>query len=201
MVSVEQPTKKYRSVSQLNTYNQCGMWCEVPGSGGMYEVSDQGQVRSWMNGRHPGRRDIPKILKTPCNPVNGYPTVGIHLLSGRKTRTVHALVCEVFLGPKPEGMEVRHLNGVRDDNRLVNLAYGTPLENALDKQKHGNQTFGEQHPASKLDHLQVKAIRALRNTGEFSYRDLSIIFKVSISGVRGVINGESWKEIQECITA
>jgi hypothetical protein len=35
-------------------------------------------------------------------------------------------------------MECRHLNGVRSDCRLVNLAWGTKAENTEDRRKHRN---------------------------------------------------------------
>ena len=38
---------------------------------------------------------------------------------------------EAFVGPRPEGNEVLHLNGNPSDNRLENLKYGTRRENIL----------------------------------------------------------------------
>ena len=53
------------------------------------------------------------------------------------TRLVHRLVLEAFVGPRPEGMVARHLNGDPGDNRLENLAWGTQSENNYDKVRHG----------------------------------------------------------------
>lgn len=36
---------------------------------------------------------------------------------------VHQLVAEAFIGPCPPGHKLVHLNGIHDDNHLVNLAY------------------------------------------------------------------------------
>lgn len=49
----------------------------------------------------------------------------------------HAVVALTFLGPRPEGLQVRHLNGDPTDNRVVNLAYGTAKENRQDTLLHG----------------------------------------------------------------
>ena len=53
------------------------------------------------------------------------------------TAKVHVLVATAFLGPRPEGAHIRHLNGARIDNRIINLEYGTPSENAGDTLRHG----------------------------------------------------------------
>src|SRR5690606_17793610 len=50
---------------------------------------------------------------------------------------VHRLVLKAFDGPPPRGHEALHANGVRDDNRLENLSWGTHSENQLDQVDHG----------------------------------------------------------------
>ncbi len=57
---------------------------------------------------------------------------------------VHHMVAAAFLGPRPDGTEVRHLNGKPADNRPMNLAWGTRSENQLDSVRHGTH-----HMASK----------------------------------------------------
>lgn len=62
---------------------------------------------------------------------------------------VHRLVLLAFVGPCPEGMETRHLDGVRSHNWKDNLCYGTPLENAKDKKTHGTVTRGAMLPGRR----------------------------------------------------
>lgn len=52
-------------------------------------------------------------------------------------RTVHSLLAEAFIGPRPHNQEVRHLNGNPSDNRIENLTYGSKSENAYDSIEHG----------------------------------------------------------------
>jgi hypothetical protein len=97
-----------------------------------YDVSSDGQVRSSM--RYRGS-DTPRILRANPN-SKGY--LAVTLYAGRPfIAFVHRLVAEAFLGPAPQGQEVRHLNGNRLDNRPENLAYGSSRENTLDTIRHG----------------------------------------------------------------
>jgi hypothetical protein len=111
-------------------------WRRIPGASD-YEVSDLGRVRSHR------RRGAPLILK-PATDTGGYRGVCISMDSGAKSRVrVHSLVLLAFVGPRPEGMLVRHLNGESSDNRLSNLAYGTPTENNLDTVRYGGHFYAK----------------------------------------------------------
>lgn len=111
-------------------------WRVIPGWEGLYEISDMGTVRSLD---HHGRRQFHRgrVLKPRPSGQGQYPAVGLHRDGEKVDRYVHHLVLLTFVGPRPEGMHTRHLNGDQTDNRLINLAYGTPVENAADKVGHG----------------------------------------------------------------
>ena len=116
-------------------------WKPVDGHDG-YEVSNLGRVRSK---RRVIRRCDGVIQSAPGTVLvanrtgKGRDYLTVHLYSGgkRHARKVHQLVLETFVGPRPEGHEVRHLNGDSMDNRLENLAYGTHSENVRDVIRHG----------------------------------------------------------------
>ncbi len=69
-----------------------------------------------------------------------------------KNQYVHRLVLETYVGPCPAGMQCRHLNGDHQDNRLVNLKWGTRSENMQDAVRHGTHAGlrqGKEHSRSK----------------------------------------------------
>jgi hypothetical protein len=115
-------------------------WLFIPGYVGLYQVSDQGRVRS-LSRRHsvqPGGTavvDAEIVVPHKRSSYQGVSLIGKQ--GGSRAHYVHRLVLEAFVGPCPPGMETRHLNGDPSDNRLVNLAWGTPSENNLDRVKHG----------------------------------------------------------------
>lgn len=114
-------------------------WRAIPDWPG-YEASDQGRVRSW---RKRGARPTtpldcePRLLTQRPNSRGLYLVVDVAAAGRRRQMLVHRLVGEAFLGPLPDGMQTRHLNGDARDNRLENLRYGTHAENMADAIEHG----------------------------------------------------------------
>lgn len=120
-------------------------WLPIPGYEGSYEVSDRGRVRSLdrIVVRSDGReiRCKGKVLSQGVHP-KGY--LGVRLCG--KTKKVHRLVLEAFVGPCPDGMECCHNNGIPGDNKLTNLRWGTRIENAADVRRHGrNPNINKTH--------------------------------------------------------
>ena len=95
-----------------------------------YEIDTEGIVY--------GKNGYPLCM----NFVNGYCQVRVCNIDGtRKAYSIHRLVATQFL-ECPEGCtQVSHKNGVRDDNRLVNLEWVTPKQNM----QHSIQVLGHTH--------------------------------------------------------
>lgn len=105
-------------------------WRWVPGYEGEYKVSSLGRVLSFKRDR------AGKLLK-PGHTTYGYARVNLSQNGQRTEFTVYWLVAAAFIGPHPEGMEIRHLDGDRTNDALYNLTYGTVSENQLDAVQHG----------------------------------------------------------------
>lgn len=119
-------------------------WRPVVGHEGHYEVSDQGHVRSVdriitsisRTGREYLSRRKGKVL-SPGRSPSGHLLVHLNGIA----RSVHSVVAAAFIGPRPNGYEVRHINGQPGDCRAANLEYGTRSENAEDSKRHGTHFY------------------------------------------------------------
>lgn len=187
-----------RTGSAVHVERRCSMddeiWRAVPGASG-YEVSDYGRVRvqsrTHVTANGQSRTYKARMLTVSPDNVSGYPRVSILVDGSRRPRLVHRLVLSAFVGPLPRGMVSRHINGVRSDNRLANLAYGTPKENASDMQLHGTKLEGESHPAAVLSLESVSRIQSQLREG-CRQKDLADFYGVTRSNIAAIAQGRSW---------
>jgi len=111
-------------------------WRAVLGHEGIYEVSDIGNVRSLD--REVWHGTGTKTMKLVGRPLASFMVKGYLALNIPKLAYIHRLVCEAWHGPRPEGMECRHLDGNPFNNTPDNLRWGTSKENAQDTLRHGH---------------------------------------------------------------
>lgn len=172
------------------SHKEC--WKPVPGYKGMYEVSDHGRVRSLDRYDRRGAFVPGLVLKLSLSP-GGYAAVNLCREGKSKTRLFHRLVCETFHGTPDSGQVVRHLNGDRQDNRAVNLAWGTRCENSHDRKAHGTDNCGDKHPYAKLTEVKVRNLR-LGKYGKDAAK-LARRFKVGEVVIREVLRGTRWTHV------
>ena len=153
-------------------------WKTIPGYDHL-EASDQGEIK-----------DNGNIIRQ-SRMSHGYKRVRV---GPGKRETVHKLVALAFLGPKPDGHEVRHLNGDRADNRAANLAYGTRAENIADTMAHGRVKKGETHHASRLTEEQVREIKMRALAGE-NQHELATLFGLGQDQVSRIKTGKRWAHV------
>jgi DNA-binding XRE family transcriptional regulator len=115
-----------------------------------------------------------------------------------RTVDVHRIICEAFHGPCPAGMECRHLDGNKLNNRADNLTWGTHSQNQMDKHRHGTMTLGENSPVSVLTVDKVVELRRLLREGR-TQKEVAAIIGVSKSAVKHVSKGRTWRHVPQPI--
>lgn len=142
------------------------------------------RTKSWCNAKQ----------INPDTDKDGYPRV-ILVHNGRRfTVKVHKLVLLTFVGPCPDGMQCRHLDGNKTNNHVLNLAWGTRAENANDKTLHGTTTKGEKSNTAKLTSDDVMEIRRRFANGE-SQKDINKDFHVTAANISLIVLRQSWRHI------
>ena len=171
-------------------------WRPIQGWPG-YEVSSLGRVRSfkWASRRRRGWEiniDRGSRLLKPCV-RNGYPSVLLcDVERGRSWKSVHVLVLEAFVGPRPEGKQGAHGDGDRERNHLSNLRWASPSENNADKLKHGTHQCGEAIGTAKLTRRTVASIRSARDAGA-RVRHLAKKYGVCRNTITNITTGRTWR--------
>ena len=107
------------------------LWQPVKGYEGLYEVSDQGRVRSVARvvpHRLKGKKTIPEKILKQGRASHGYLTVSLWQQNKGRTHCVHVLVATAYLPFEP-GLDVNHLDGIKTHNNLANLEWCNRSQN------------------------------------------------------------------------
>lgn len=149
-----------------------------------YRITEDGEVFSRFTNRY---------IKQKTD-IHGYKSVALYVDKKRIDVGVHRLVMWTYVGVQGDGIEVRHKNGIRNDNRLLNLEYGTRSENAIDRVIHGNnyQSKGERNGKSKLTLSEVEQIKRRLATGDKPV-DIARDYNVVKGTIYHIKNQTHWK--------
>lgn len=124
----------------------------------------------------------------------GYMLVRIGTDAGLATGKVHQMVADAFLGPRPDGFVVRHVDGNPANNSASNLVYGTYQQNAGDRDQHGSTRRGGTHAQARLTEADVRQARLMADQG-LPKAVIARHFNVGISTIKHVIEGRTWKHV------
>lgn len=127
----------------------------------------------------------------PCWEWGGYvmPQGYGLLYVGGRTRRVHRVAFEEWVGPIPDGMIVRHKC---DNPPCINpdhLELGTHADNARDRTQRDRSLRGESNPGCTISDADVAAIRSRFSEGNVSRSELAKDFGIHLSTVCRIING------------
>lgn len=149
-----------------------------------YEVSDKGNVRNRFSGH----------LKSLRYDKYGY--LRVTLYPSGKTYSVHRLVAMTWLKDTyKEGLQVDHINAIRDDNRCLNLEWVTFEENQR-RIKKRHRPIGESNPCSVITD---KIAYEIKYTFSENISDISKRLLVDRNIVEAVRRREAWTHVIDTV--
>ena len=168
-------------------------WKQVVGYEGLYEVSDEGRVRSVDKTTRDGRFWAGRMLGKH-RAGSGYHRVVLCVNGVSKHLYVHRLVAEAFILNPENKPEVNHKDGDKHNNSVSNLEWVTKSENGIHSfkslgRKPGKWMLGKASPYRKFTDEQVEMIR----TSSRSCYSIAKEYGVSHSVVQNIRNGKTYK--------
>lgn len=141
------------------------LWKSIPNYECWYSVSNLGNIR--RNKKASGTQ-VGRILKKSINP-KGYRIVSINNANiPTKTFKVSCLVALTFISKREKSKVINHKNGIKTDDRVINLEYITQSMNVI----HAYEVLGHKAPSGK-NHWNGKKIKCI-NGHNYSFDNTSI---------------------------
>lgn len=170
-------------------------WRAIPGYEGIYEASNEGDIRSLSRIDRLGRPHKGRVLSQNKNPRWGYMQITLHKNGKSHTHRSNVLIASAFLGENLGRLDVNHLDGDKTNNCADNLEYCTRSENILHAVRNGlNPHIGETHPLAKLSSEQVAEIRKLSSLGVLG-KDLAKRYGVGRAQISRILTGKRWSHL------
>lgn len=173
-----------------------------------YEVSTQGRVRSKDKRVSSGIRHNTSVIKygRTLKPSlkKGYLTIMLYTSDRRRTMSIHRLVALTFI-PNPEQKpQVNHINGIKTDNRAINLEWVTALENnvhAIENQLRGKSSLRKKIKCIETDQVFNSSYEAAEWLNRHKYQYTKKVsgmgrnIRAAASGKRPRAYGYKWLDI------
>lgn len=150
-----------------------------------YFVDDKGNVYSSKTN---------KILRPQSN--GHYLKLTLTIEGAQVQKLVHRIVAELFVPNNGNFPEVNHKNGIKTDNRAVNLEWVTPKQNQQHSVKIGLKKFGIDLWNGKFTKTQVEEIIQKRKDG-VSCRVLGKEYKCAPTTISAIARGLRYKKYFE----
>lgn len=176
-------TESPDSIPELET------WKPVDGWDALYEVSSLGRLRSTGAGRrHSGR-----VLRGWRRKGYVVVSLGRGTPRSRVDYYLHALVAAAFIGPRPAGLQINHIDATKSNNRVDNLEYVTAKQNQQHAARLGLKfiPLGASNGRSKVTPTVAREIRELHASGR-TRAEIARMKSLGWTTVNHIVRGSRW---------
>jgi len=168
------------------------IWASVKEYAKEFEISTNGNVRSYKGvGRYPKLKEVPKPIK-PCMDGRGYFNFTVRKDGKPKVLLVHIEMAKAFI-PNPNNYKlVRHLNDIKSDNRISNLAWGTHIDNREDGILNGKHFHEKGKRAAQRKLMEFDVLKIFNS--KINNCELGRIYGVTESTISKIKLGRTWNK-------
>lgn len=144
-----------------------------------------------------GPHTHPGLILKPLAGRKSYKRVGLRDGGPLRVIQLHRLVWQSFNGPIKDGLQINHINGQADDNRLCNLEVVTASENnlhayrVLGRKPPNNPMKGERNGRAKITEADVARIKELRREG-WTQQRIGELVGLDQTSISRILLGTSW---------
>lgn len=157
----------------------------IRGYENLYAIGIDGQVFAYNN--NPAFHGKPHSVKAcwvESNRARKYQYILLWKDGKPKSRKIHQLVLETFVGLRPPGMVACHKDDNPANNHLDNLYWGTVTQN------------NRQKKSTKYTEQIVWDMYMLRDQG-WSYQQIADKYGTTARTIWGILQGECWKDVHQ----
>ena len=174
------------------------IWKNIKGYKNFYQISNFGKVKSLKRqrtGKNGSKVSVKKRILKSGKSKSGYLQVVLCKKGICKNFSIHRLIAIAFINNPTNHPEINHIDGNKTNNKIENLEWCTRSYNCLHSYKLNLVKIikGENHKNSKLNEIQVKIIRSLKD--DLTQKEIAKYFNISQTNIKDILNRRTWKHI------
>ena len=159
-------------------------WIPLTGLEDVYSISNHGRIK---------RNKNDKILSAEIN--QGYLFTNLCYRGQKYRKRLHRLVAIHFLKNLNAFIHVHHIDGNKLNNHVDNLLCINANDHNNLHKNHHYCPHGSKNPNSKLTESNVKEIKTLLNSGDFSMTKIGEKFNVTYSAIEAIASKKTWAHV------
>lgn len=171
------------------------MWIDIKGYEGIYQISENGQIRSLPRLNSAGRFLRGRLRKLEVD-RDGYLKVGLTKNNIQRRFLVSRLVAHHFLPNPKNNPIVNHIDGIKSNNHVSNLEWASIRDNNLHavamNLRNGYQ--GSKNYNAKLNEADVIKIKTML-AKHMPIKEIAQKFRVSFATIGFIKQKRTWRHV------
>lgn len=100
------------------------------------------------------------------------------------------------IGIKSDDWQIDHVDDDKSNNKVTNLEWVTKKENSRRAKQNSLLPQGSEHHGAKLTEDDVRKIRDLYSSDNYSQYDLAELFSVQVMQINRIVNRKRWTHVE-----